>query len=209
MRDLVQIEAGKVVATSRRVAEVFGKQHKDVLRSVRNLDCSSDFNQRNFAPVKYEDQKGELRTEFHITRDGFTFLVMGFTGQKAAAFKEAYIKAFNEMEDALKQSVTPAQALLSQAQMLVSIEQRQRETDARLLQVEAKVQTVPNYFTIAGYCRLNGLKRGLYESAAIGRKASKLCKDKGYSVESVKDMRYGMVNSYPEEILNQVFVGSV
>lgn len=90
--------------TSRIISERFGKNHRDVLRAIRNLECSEEFNVRNFAPVEYLDTKGEARTEYAITRDGFTFLAMGFTGKEAAAWKERFISAFNAMEQRLKQS---------------------------------------------------------------------------------------------------------
>ncbi len=89
--------------TSLQVAEAFGKQHKDVLRKLESLNCSADFNQRNFAPVEYFDAKGEKRPAYEMTKDGFIFLVMGFTGHKAAAIKEAYINAFNMMAQQLMQ----------------------------------------------------------------------------------------------------------
>ena len=82
---------------SRFVAEVFGRLHKDVLKAIDNLDCSDAFNRRNFAPVEYLDTKGEARRMVDMTFDGMTFLVMGFTGAQAAAFKEAYIAEFNRM----------------------------------------------------------------------------------------------------------------
>jgi len=81
--------------TSLKVSEAFGKLHKDILRKIETLECSNDFNERNFTPVEYSDAKGEKRSAYEITKDGFMFLVMGFTGKKAAAVKEAYIAAFN------------------------------------------------------------------------------------------------------------------
>lgn len=89
------------VTTSLDIAETFGKRHSDVLRNIRELDCSEQFNERNFALVNYTDIKGEKRPMYYVTRDGFTFLVMGYTGEKAARFKEAYIKQFNAMEKQL------------------------------------------------------------------------------------------------------------
>ncbi|MDE4303647.1 phage regulatory protein/antirepressor Ant [Phaeobacter gallaeciensis] len=88
--------------TSRIIAEKFGKAHKDVLRAIRNLECSAEFNERNFAPVEYLDAKGQARTEYSVSRDGFTFLAMGFTGKEAAAWKEKFISAFNAMEQRIK-----------------------------------------------------------------------------------------------------------
>lgn len=94
--------AGQITATSLQLAEHFGKLHKDVLRAIRNLECSAEFNGRNFAPVDYADEKGQLRPMYRITRDGFAFLAMGFTGKEAARWKEAYIDAFNAMEAKLR-----------------------------------------------------------------------------------------------------------
>ena len=98
----LSVREGKVVVSSRDVAEKFGKLHKDILKALKNLDCSTSFNELNFAPVEYLDKKGENRPEVLMTRDGFTFLAMGFTGAKAAQFKEAYIAEFNRMEAELK-----------------------------------------------------------------------------------------------------------
>lgn len=98
---LVAVENEHAVTTSLRVAEVFGKQHKDVLKAVKSLDCSEEFRERNFALSKIDYQNGNIKKQlpmYYITRDGFMFLVMGFTGKTAAKWKEAYIKAFNEME---------------------------------------------------------------------------------------------------------------
>lgn len=98
---LVAVENEHAVTTSLRVAEVFSKQHKDVLKAVKSLDCSKEFRERNFALSKIDYQNGNIKKQlpmYYITRDGFMFLVMGFTGKTAAKWKEAYIKAFNEME---------------------------------------------------------------------------------------------------------------
>lgn len=100
MSDLVHIENNNVFTTSLQVATTFEKEHKNVLRDIYNLisNLPNDFNQLNFQPVKYRDKKGEQRTYYNITRDGFSLLCMGFTGVKALQFKLAYINAFNEME---------------------------------------------------------------------------------------------------------------
>ena len=93
----VFIQDHQVKTDSLKVAEIFGKQHKDVLRKLENLDCSSDFNERNFTLVEYKDAKGENRPMYEMSKDGFMFLVMGFTGAAAAKIKEAYINTFNQM----------------------------------------------------------------------------------------------------------------
>lgn len=98
---LVAVENEHAVTTSLRVAEVFGKQHKHVLEAIKSLDCSEEFREPNFRLSKIDYQNGNIKKQlpmYYITRDGFMFLVMGFTGKTAAKWKEAYIKAFNEME---------------------------------------------------------------------------------------------------------------
>ncbi|MGL9721986.1 Rha family transcriptional regulator [Symbiopectobacterium sp.] len=104
----VTIHNGKAVTTSIAVAEYFEKQHKDVLKKIRSLECSAAFTTANFCAVGVEVKAGFDKREieaYEMTKDGFVFLVMGFTGKKAAAFKEAYIAEFNRMEEQLNGTV--------------------------------------------------------------------------------------------------------
>lgn len=103
MHTVFAAEDGRLKTNSRFVAEVFGRRHDDVLKAHRNLDCSKEFNARNFAAVEYIDAKGEACPMIEMSFDGFMFLVMGFTGSKAAAIKEAYIAEFNRMRADLSQ----------------------------------------------------------------------------------------------------------
>lgn len=99
---LVHQSGERLFVTTLDISNHFGKQHKDVLRAVENLDCSQEFARRNFAPCSYNDGNNRQRPMYEITRDGFVFLCMGFTGQQAAVWKERYIEAFNQMEQALR-----------------------------------------------------------------------------------------------------------
>ena len=92
----------KVVVSSRVVAEVFEKRHDNILREIKNLECTSEFTALNFEGSTYCDITGRSLPEVLMTRDGFTILAMGFTGPKAMRFKEAYINAFNKMEAELR-----------------------------------------------------------------------------------------------------------
>lgn len=105
--DLIEVREGKAVTSSLVVAEYFGKAHKDVLRAIKSLECSELFRKRNFAPSEYDKKNGNVSKSYpmyYLTRDGFTFLAMSFTGKVAAQFKEAYINAFNEMEEMLRKN---------------------------------------------------------------------------------------------------------
>lgn len=95
------LDHGHPITTSRAVAERFGKNHRDVLKAIKNLlaDCPDPaFNERNFAPVEYIDAKGEARPEYRLTRNGFALLAMGFTGPEALAWKIAFLQAFDALE---------------------------------------------------------------------------------------------------------------
>lgn len=102
---------GRVKTTSRDVADYFGRGHDMVLRSVRNLECSPEFTGCNFAACEYKDETGRMRPMIEMTRDGFIFLVMGFTGKQAAQLKEIYINAFNAMESELLKQNKPSMSL--------------------------------------------------------------------------------------------------
>ena len=106
---LVKIEdKGKgeiLVVSSRQIAEDFEKRHADVLESIRGLNEQIRPTEKSvgyFIPSEYRDVKGEMRKEYLLTRDGFSLLVMGFTGERALSWKLKYIEAFNEMEKELE-----------------------------------------------------------------------------------------------------------
>ena len=104
MNNLVTLMSGKAVTTSLKIAEVFGKQHKNVLQSIDNLKSQlpAEWHKLNFQPTQIERKTptgGIVKSKMYfITRDGFTLLAMGFTGKRAMQFKLAYIAAFNAME---------------------------------------------------------------------------------------------------------------
>lgn len=111
MSEIIELTVtnGQPTTTSLAIAERFGKQHKNVLQSIENLECSDEFNRLNFQPVAYKGGNGELRPMYAITKDGFMFLAMGFTGKEAAAWKERFIAAFNAMERQLLENAAAQQ----------------------------------------------------------------------------------------------------
>ncbi|WP_152045474.1 Rha family transcriptional regulator [Aureimonas psammosilenae] len=116
---VVRVKDGQTFANSRDVAAFFGKQHKDVLKKYDNLECSVEFAQRNFAPCEepHPNIPGRMDRSIDMTRDGFVFIAFGFTGKRAAKFKEDYIAAFNAMEARLTRrmeiAASPAQGSLA------------------------------------------------------------------------------------------------
>lgn len=157
--NLCEIKDGQVVTTSLRVAEIFSKRHSDVLRDIRELDCSEDFHKRNFASMLKTTQLGNNATRkdpyYLITRDGFVFLVMGFTGKTAAKFKEAYIRAFNVMEERLRRMQSSQQYTMADAPRLVHEHLERMEAEEQPIVEFYGKQRVVSSVTLA---RLTGRK---------------------------------------------------
>lgn len=159
---VVTVCDGIVTTLSTNVADYFGKLHKDVIRAIESILVTTDSeHKRNFAPMTIDVEIGNGATRkskaYRLTRDGFTFLAMGFTGAKAQAFKWAYIDAFNKMEAQLRNS-TPEQfsevPTLTPAQQLLV-----RQAVASRAKIESKnyqtiYRAIYNRFQIARYDQL-------------------------------------------------------
>ncbi|MBX2682933.1 Rha family transcriptional regulator [Campylobacter lari] len=97
----LEVVDNAVYTTSLSVAEVFNKNHKNIIRKINEFP-KDNFTKLNFELSKYIDSTGRILPCYKITRDGFSLLVMGFTGEKAYKWKIEFIKAFNEMEKRLR-----------------------------------------------------------------------------------------------------------
>ncbi|MFX4303658.1 phage antirepressor KilAC domain-containing protein [Alicyclobacillus tolerans] len=103
-KTLVFVENHRPVTDSLTVAEVFGKRHDRVLQDIRELECSIHFRLHHFVESSYTNQQNRTMPKFLMTEQGFTLLVMGYTGKEAMRFKEAYIEEFEKMRETLRQS---------------------------------------------------------------------------------------------------------
>lgn len=103
MDELVIMHDEKVVTTSLKVAEIFEKEHRDVMKSIRNLTAQNFAVKKMFVEESYLNSRNQQQPMFYMNRDGFTLLAMGFTGSKAMEFKLKYIDAFNKMEKQIKE----------------------------------------------------------------------------------------------------------
>ena len=99
------------------------------MRDIEKLDCSAEFTERNFALSYYKDSSGKSNKMYYITRDGFTILVMGYTGEKAMRFKEAYIRQFNAMEKALIGKIKEREKGIAVRQALTKAIQQSNENE--------------------------------------------------------------------------------
>lgn len=112
MDNLVTVYSHQLVTDSRQVAEHFGKRHDHVMRDINSLVKGLPKNgdtQRMFFKASYtNEQNMQTYPMYYMNRDGFSLLVMGFTGAKALEWKLKFLEAFNAMEKAIKTpQITP------------------------------------------------------------------------------------------------------
>lgn len=121
---------GELVVTSRQVAEDFGKQHQHVTQAIENLISENSLLKSMMMESEYTTERGRKYKEYLLTRDGFSLLVMGFTGSRALEWKLKYIEAFNKMEQAIK---NPYGHLSKEVQAIFALDHKQQQ-----LEVEVK-----------------------------------------------------------------------
>lgn len=167
MENLVQVTDGKVVVSSRQVAEHFGKLHKDVLAGIENIRAENSALTLMFDKTSYTAGTGKSYPEYLMNRDGFSLLVMGFTGRKALEWKIKYIQAFNAMEKELRNSGVPyvlimkyhkKHPVLSSADVAALLHVTRETVTQTLQQPLAKCKHGRDYYLVQGD-NLAALKR--------------------------------------------------
>lgn len=122
-------KAEMTIVSSLDVAETFEKEHRRVLQDIRELECSDEFREHNFVQSSYINLQNKKQPMYLITRDGFTMLAIGYTGEKAMRFKEAYIKQFNAMEKALQGKLIEREKGIAVRQSLTKALQQSTENE--------------------------------------------------------------------------------
>lgn len=169
-------EKGTPVTDSLKVAQVFNKEHKNIIRAIRNLMGSAQncAHRKWFYESSYCDAQGKSRPMFIMNRDGFSLLAMGLTGTKAMQFKVAFIEQFNAMEKVVRQVTQPtapaipqsfAEALRLAAAQAEQIERQQQqiEADAPRVLFSQAVETAKQSVLIGELAKIicqNGVQTG-------------------------------------------------
>lgn len=139
MNDLLTISNGQPTASSRDIAEHFGKRHDHVLRDIETLGKDLPNFGEMFFDTEIPDSYGRPQRAYLMNRDGFTLLAMGFTGKEALEWKIKYINAFNAMEQELRnpKPMTTNEMFAMQAQINL-------ESERKLAALEGKVEKTSN-----------------------------------------------------------------
>lgn len=198
-------EKGTPVTDSLKVAQVFGKLHKNVMKSIRGL-AQNLADRTWFHETTYKDDQGRTQPMFLMNRDGFTLLAMGLTGTKAMQFKVGFIEQFNQMERIVQEvkATIPAipqsfsEALRLAASQAEQIEQQQKQLEAQAPKVlfAQSVETAKDSILIGELAKLicqNGVETGERRLFAWMREHEYLCKfGERYNQPTQKAMEMGL-----------------
>lgn len=149
MSNLIKIsnQDGQLVVTSKQIAENFEKDHRVVVRAIENkvesLTAQKCSVEKLFIPTTFNHNGNEYK-EYLLTRDGFTFIVMGFTGAKADGWKLKYIEAFNKMEKTLKEpkQLSPLEQLRLQYEVIEEQQEKLEEHDKEINNIKEKIESL-------------------------------------------------------------------
>ena len=146
------------------------------------------------------------RVDYSLTIDLAKKLCMVSNSPKGESARNYFI----EVEKRLKAVTAPTSIedlIILQATSMKELRQRQDEQGAAIKQLAAKMETIPEqYYSIAGFASLRGAKADLSKAGLLGRKATKLSQEYGIDVGKAYDPRFGTVNTYHVDVLNEVFV---
>ena len=129
---------GQYLIDSRDVAEYIDKRHDHLLRDIKKyIDVISTNPNLGalvfFVPSTYQDNKGQVRPHYLLTKKGCEMVANKMTGEKGVLFTAEYVTRFNEMDHHLQ---TDYSQLSPQLQHMIRLEQKQNEQDKRLGRLE-------------------------------------------------------------------------
>ena len=219
---------GVLVTTSNRVAEELGVNHKDLLEKIDGYVGkfnSAELSAQFYIPSNYRSLNGRTVRNYLVTEKGIAQLIGGYNASVPNAFllNVAYINEFERMKKALKKPMSIPEQLLMNAQWMVEAENRMNNIENDVAQTSQSIgnmkkditriehnerRTVTsNHLTVIAYANMKGIKPNTYNSSVMGRKATKVCRTRGLLTGTVVDSKYGLINTYPLEVLDEIFFG--
>lgn len=227
---LVENQNGILVTTSNRVAEELGVNHKDLLEKIDGYVSkfnSAELSAQFYIPSNYRSLNGRTVRNYLVTEKGIAQLIGGYNASVPNAFylNVAYINEFERMKNLIKNNMQKPMSipeqLLMNAQWMVEAENRINNVENEVAETRENIGVMQkeisriehnerrtitsNHLTVIAYANMKGINPGSYNSSSVGRKATKLCRDRGLLTGTVVDSKYGYINTYPVEILDEIF----
>lgn len=207
---------GQRVVTVWDIAKVHNREVKRITENFKNNRDKFILNEDYFSltPKEFYESKfsfqefipNNVKEIILFTESGYLMLVRTLTDDLSWKVQRELIKGYFIAKEVIK-PLTPAEQLLAQAQLMVNMENRLNILEKNNARLENNLRrTITNeYFTVIGYANFRGINANTYNSSVIGRKATKLCKDCGLAIGSVIDSKYGTINTYPLDVLDEIF----
>lgn len=196
--------------SSLEIAEIVGKEHNKILRDIRDevekLEKQGIRAEAIFGLGEYLDKNNQKRPMYILTKEGVLQLAARYSAVVRFRLIEKVIVPGN--------AVSVPQQLLAQAQYLVDVENRLSTVEGNMAGLQKGISRLEhnerravtsNHLTVIAYANMKGINPGSYNSSSVGRKATKLCRDRGLLTGTVVDSKYGLINTYPLEILDEIF----
>ena len=225
---LVENQNGVLVTTSNRVAQELGVKHYDLLEKIDGYISkfsSTELSVQFYIPSNYKALNGRTVKNYLITEKGIAQLVGGYNASVPIAFdlNVAYINEFEKMKKALKQPkpMSIPELIVMQGQWMVEAESRINNIENNVIGLAGTVENndksikrlennqrrtvTSNHLTVIAYANIKGIKPKSYHAPSIGKKATKICRERNLRTGTVVDSKYGLINTYPMEVLDEIF----
>lgn len=201
--DLIKIEnvEGKKTVNARSLWKFLeSKQEFSNWIKARTLRFIED---RDFLIRLSESNGGRPSKEYHLTIETGKMISMLENNEKGDEIREYFLECEKKMKGEVV-SMSPAELILKMAQQSLEQEKQISEIKTSISVIEAKLKTTQNdYFTVVGYCSLKGLKVTATMANAYGRKCAKFSREFDYRIDKINDPRFGQVNTYHVDVLNE------
>lgn len=225
---IVENVNGVLVTTSNRVAEELGVNHKDLLEKIDGYVSkfnSAELSAQFYIPSNYRSLNGRTVRNYLVTEKGIAQLIGGYNASVPNAFllNVAYINEFERMKKALKKPMSIPEQLLMNAQWMVEAENRMgniennvigladsienNDKSIRRLENNQRRTVTSTHLTVIAYANIKGIKPKSYHAPSIGKKATRMCRERNLMTGTTVDSRYGLINTYPIEVLDEIFFG--
>ena len=232
--DLIKVSVenvnGVLVTTSNRVAQELGVNHYDLLEKIdgyKSKFSSTELSVQFYIPSNYKALNGRTVKNYLITEKGIAQLIGGYNAAVPKEFdlNVSYINEFERMKNLIKNNMQKPMSipeqLLMNAQWMVEAENRISNVENEVAETRENIGVMQkeisriehnerrtitsDHLTVIAYANMKGIKPNTYNSSSVGRKATKLCRDRGLLTGTVVDSRYGYINTYPIEVLDEIF----
>ena len=197
--------ASQATMSSREIAELTGKEHKNVKRDIENMLKELGKDALSFERI-YLDSMNRQQTEYHLDRELTQTLITGYS----IPLRHKVIQRLNELESVGGQlaAIKDPQlaAMVTMLTQLDAVKQEQAAQRSELADIRAKLTATPDeYYTVAGYASLRGISLDTKRANLLGRKASKISKEHGLDIGKAHSAIHGTVNTYHVDVLCEVF----